>query len=176
MRHMKTRLMNTVMAMLVLVSVRGGEWSQASAESSPAVADGTKVTLEYTLALPDKTIVESNVGQEPVTYLHGNREILPGLEKALTGMKAGEKKHVTVAAEEAYGLYDEKKKVTVKKEQLPPNVRVGTRLRSPEGQEAKVVAIEGNSVVVDTNHPLAGKTLVFDVNILKVEKPPKAAK
>lgn len=174
MRHTKIRLMIAVMAMLVLIS--GGMWSQASAEPPLAVADGTKVTLEYTLALPDKTVVESNIGQEPVSYLHGNREILPGLEKALTGMKAGEKKHVTVAAEEAYGLYDEKKKVTVKKEQLPPNVQIGTRLRSPEGQEAKVVAIEGNSVVVDTNHPLAGKTLVFDINVLKVEKQPNAAK
>ena len=140
------------------------------------VGDGAKVTLEYTLSLPDNTRVESNVGQEPVIYTHGKKEIIPGLEKALEGMKAGDKKHVTVSADEAYGQYDAAKKVTVTKDQVPSGVQVGTRLRAQNGMEAKVVSIEGNNVVVDTNHPLAGKSLVFDVNVLKVEKEAKPAK
>ena len=131
--------------------------SDAGAEQTLAITDGSKVTLEYTLALPDRTVVESNVGKEPISYTQGNSEVLPGLEKALAGLKAGDKKHVTLSADEAYGSYDEKKKVTVTKEQVPP--------------EAKVVAIDGNAVVVDTNHPLAGKSLVFDINVLKVESP-----
>lgn len=135
-----------------------------------AIADGSKVTVEYTLALPDKTIVETNVGKEPISYTQGNHEIIPGLEKALAGLKAGDKKHVTIMPEDAYGPYDEQKKVTVTKEQVPPEVKVGTRLRAQNGMEAKVVSIDGNSVVVDTNHPLAGKSLVFDINVLKVEK------
>lgn len=141
-----------------------------AAESRLPIADGMKVTLEYTLAFPDNTIIESNVGKTPISYIQGNREILPGLEKALIGLKAGDKKHVTVPADEAYGQYDEKKKATVAKNQVPAEVKVGTRLRASNGMEATVVAVEPDSVVVDLNHPLAGKALVFDVNILKVEK------
>jgi FKBP-type peptidyl-prolyl cis-trans isomerase 2 len=142
----------------------------ASSESSQMIADGAKVTVEYTLALADKTVLETNVGKEPISYTQGNHEIIPGLEKALAGLKAGDKKHVTVTAEDAYGPYDEQKKVTVTKEQVPPEVKVGTKLRAQNGMEAKVVSIDGNSVVVDTNHPLAGKSLVVDINVLKVEK------
>jgi FKBP-type peptidyl-prolyl cis-trans isomerase SlyD len=145
-------------------------FADASAEQPLTITEGSKVTLEYTLALSDQTVVESNIGKEPISYTQGNREILPGLEKALAGLKAGDKKHVTVTADDAYGPYDEKKKVTVTKEQVPPEVKVGTRLRAQNGMEAKVVSIDGNSVVVDTNHPLAGKALVFDVNVLKVEQ------
>ncbi|WP_447977564.1 FKBP-type peptidyl-prolyl cis-trans isomerase [Candidatus Nitrospira bockiana] len=140
------------------------------------IAEGTKVTLDYTLALPDKTVIETTVGKEPVSYVQGRREILPGLEKALAGLKAGDKKHVTVSADDGYGRYDEKKKMTVTKDQVPPNVKAGTRLRAQNGMEATVVSVEGNGVVVDLNHPLAGKTLEFDINILKVEQEDKRTK
>src|SRR5579884_2900752 len=124
-----------------------------AAESRPVVADGMKVTLEYTLAFPDKTVIESNVGKTPISYVQGNQEILPGLEKALIGLKAGDKKHVLVPAEEAFGQYDEKKKVTVAKNQVPAEAKVGTRLRASNGMEATVVAVQPDSVVVDLNHP-----------------------
>lgn len=157
-------------AFIFALFASGTIYADASSDQSSTIADGSKVTVEYTLALPDKTIVETNVGKEPISYTQGNHEIIPGLEKALAGLKAGDKKHVTVSAEDAYGPYDEQKKVTVTKEQVPPEVKVGTRLRAQNGMEAKVVSIDGNSVVVDTNHPLAGKSLVFDINVLKVEK------
>jgi FKBP-type peptidyl-prolyl cis-trans isomerase 2 len=157
-------------AFMFAMVASGAVYADASSDQSSAIADGSKVTVEYTLALPDKTVVETNVGKEPISYTQGNHEIIPGLEKALAGLKAGDKKHVTVTPEDAYGPYDEQKKVTVTKEQVPPEVKVGTRLRAQNGMEAKVVSIDGNSVVVDTNHPLAGKSLVFDINVLKVEK------
>lgn len=166
MTHSKSRIVRLIVSAAILIGM--GPIVQA-AENSTAVTDGTKVTLEYTLALPDKTVIESNVGREPISYIHGHQQIIKGLEKGLTGMKAGEKKHITVQPEDAYGPYDERKKITVPKENIPAEAKVGTRLRSPDGQEAKVVAMEGNSVVVDTNHPLAGKSLVFDINILNVE-------
>lgn len=141
------------------------------------IADGVRVTMEYTLTLPDKTVVDSTKGQPPFSYTQGKQEIIPGLEKALVGLKAGDKKHVTIPAAEAYGVYDDKKKVEVPKDKVPPAVQVGTRLRSQSGQEAKVVEIKGNAVVVDVNHPLAGKDLTFDVNIVNVETAaPKPAK
>lgn len=157
-------------AFMFAMLTSGAVYVDASSDQSSTIGDGSKVTVEYTLALPDKTVVETNVGKEPISYTHGNHEIIPGLEKALTGLKAGDKKHVMVTAEDAYGPYDEQKKVTVTKEQVPPEVKVGTRLRAQNGMEAKVVSIDSNSVVVDTNHPLAGKSLVFDINVLKVEK------
>src|SRR5438874_2104426 len=79
-------------AMAVTVVFAAGIPVQA-AEPPASVGDGAKVTLEYTLSLADKTQVESNVGKEPVIYTHGKKEIIPGLEKALEGMKAGDKKH-----------------------------------------------------------------------------------
>ncbi|HZS10692.1 MAG TPA: peptidylprolyl isomerase [Nitrospirales bacterium] len=141
----------------------------AHAGSLP-IADGTKVTLEYTLMLPDKTVAETTVGQEPVSYVQGKQEILPGLEKALTGLTEGQRKTITLSPEDAYGVYDASKKVEVPKSRMPPDIQVGTRLRGQDGQEAKVEAIKGDTVVVDVNHPLAGKALIFDVHILKVEK------
>lgn len=161
--------------MAVLVMSVAGLGGTAYAEKALQIGDGMKVTMEYTLMLPDKTVVDSTTGQAPFSYTQGNHEIIPGLEKALTGLKAGDKKRITVPAAEAYGLYDEKKKVTVPKKNVPPEAKVGTRLRSPDGSEAKVAEIKGDAVVVDVNHPLAGKELTFDVNIIKVETQPKAA-
>ncbi len=147
----------------------------ACAEKALQIGDGMKVTMEYILSLPDKTVVDSTAGQAPFSYTQGNQEIIPGLEKALNGLKAGDKKRVTIPAVEGYGLYDEKKKVTVPKKNVPPEAKVGTKLRAANGMEAKVVEVKADSVVVDTNHPLAGKDLTFDVNIVKVEAQPKAA-
>lgn len=136
------------------------------------IADGMRVTMEYTMMLPDKTVGDSSKGQPPFSYTQGKQEIIPGLEKALAGLKAGDKKHVTIPAAEAYGVYDDKKKVEVPKDRVPPDVKAGVRLRSQNGQEAKVVEVKDKSVVVDVNHPLAGIDLTFDVNIVNVEKAP----
>jgi len=96
------------------------------------------------------------------------------LEKGLAGLKAGDKKRIVLAAADAYGSYDEKKKVSVPKANVPPETKVGSVLRSEEGLEARVLEVNGDSVLLDMNHPLAGKNLVFEVNILKVEKPAPA--
>lgn len=143
-------------------------------DSPSKIADGMKVTMEYTLTLPDKTVADTTEGKPPFSYVQGNGEIIPGLEKALAGMKAGDKKRVPVTAEQAYGTYDEKKKVTVAKDKLPPEVKVGTMLQDQTGRPAKVLEVSDKSAVIDLNHPLAGKNLTFDVTILKVEKAPAA--
>ena len=147
---------------------------QSRADDS-VVGDGMEVSFEYTVALADKTVVTSNVGKEPLVYQHGQQEILPGLEKALTGMKPGETKHVELAAADAYGPYDEKGKVTVKREQVPPDVKADMTLSSPDGQTVRVVEVKEEEVVLDLNHPLAGKDLAFDVTVIKVEKAKPAA-
>ena len=169
---MKRLRMGVMVAALVIGGASLG--SVAYAEKALSIADGTKVTMEYTLTLPDKTVADSTAGQPPFSYIHGGQQIIPGLEKALTGLKPGDKKSITVPAAEAYGLYDKKKIVEVPKKNVPAEATVGTRLRDRNGQEAKVVEIKGDSVMVDVNHPLAGQDLTFDVNIIKVEKAPPA--
>jgi len=141
----------------------------ALADSGLAVADGTKVTIEYTLTLPDKTVADSNVGQEPFSYIQGAHQIVTGLEKNLAGMKTGQKKRVEVPAAQGYGTYDEKNKVTVDKAKVPAGVKTGQLLRSADGRAVTVAEVSDKTVVLDLNHPLAGKDLVFDVKILNVE-------
>jgi FKBP-type peptidyl-prolyl cis-trans isomerase SlyD len=136
------------------------------------VADGMKVSFEYTVSLPDKTVVGSNVGQEPAAYVHGQKQIIPGLEKAFTGMKVGQTKHVEVAAKDAYGPYDDKARITVDKDKVPPDTKAGAMLSSPDGHAVKVLEVKDEGVVLDLNHPLAGKDLVFDVKVVKVENAP----
>ena|SRR3989475_6541161 len=163
----------TRIAITVLLGFAGSALP-AQAEKTLQIADGLKVTLEYTLTLPDQTVADSTAGKEPFSYIHGEHEIIPGLEKGLAGLKAGDKKRIVLTAADAYGSYDEKKKVSVPKANVPPETKVGSLLHSEEGLEARVIQVSGDSVVLDMNHPLAGKDLVFDVDILKVEKPASA--
>ena len=146
----------------------GGD--SAFAQGELAIADGMKVSLEYTLTLPDKTVADSNVGQAPITFLQGAHEIVPGLEKALDGMKAGQKRRIDVAAPDAYGPYNNKLRQSVDKDKLPKDVKVGDILQAADNRLVKVLEVNEKKVLIDLNHPLAGKTLTFDVTILSVEK------
>ena len=144
----------------------------AHAEKLLPIADGSKVTLDYTVTLPDQTAVDSTVGKERFSYIHGGHQMTPvALEQALTGLKAGDRKRITLAAAKAFGPYDEKKRVKVPISSVPADIKIGSLLRSEEGLEARVIEMNADVVVLDTNHPLAGKNLVFDVNIIKVEMP-----
>jgi FKBP-type peptidyl-prolyl cis-trans isomerase SlyD len=133
-----------------------------------AVVDGMKVSFEYTISA-DKAVVDSNVGKDPVSYVHGQKQILPKLEQAFAGMKPGESKHVDIAAVDAYGPYDDKARVTVEKSKVPPDTKAGSMLATPEGRPVKVVEVKESGVVLDLNHPLAGKDLAFDVKVVTVE-------
>ena len=161
-----------VIPLLAVLALAVG--SQARAEDQ-VVVDGKKVSFEYTLSA-DKAVVDSNVGKEPVSYVHGKKQIIPGLEKAFTGMKVGESKHVDIAAKDAYGPYDEKAHVTIEKSKVPPDVKVGSMLASPDGRPVKVLEVKDDGVVLDLNHPLAGKDLAFDVKVVKVETAPAEEK
>ena len=163
-------LIGASLALFALTSVSADDKGDAI-----TVTDGKRISIEYTLTLSDKTQVDTNVGGQPLIYTQGSQEILPALQKALVGLKAGETKHVTLSAEDGYGSVDPKAFQEVDKNVVPEDGRkAGTQLmaRDPSGRSrpVRVHEIKENTIVLDLNHPLAGQTLVFDVKILKVEE------
>lgn len=138
------------------------------------VRDGTVVSLQYSLTGEDGKLIESNKGKDPLKYTHGTKQIVPGLEKELTGMRVGSEKKVKVKPEDAYGNVDSKAFQEVPKEQVPADgLKVGAILaaRGPQGQEipVRIDQIKEKTVVLDLNHPMAGKTLLFDIKILDIQ-------
>ena len=155
----------------ILVASLGVTTQPALAEEKGLpIAAGRSVTIEYSLTLSDETELASNVGKEPLAYVQGESQILPGLEKALHGMRVGQKKHVEIPAAEAYGAYDEKARLTIGRSQVPEDIAAGSILSSPDGPPVKVLEVSDEEVVLDVNHPLAGKDLVFDVKVISVEE------
>ena len=147
-----------------------------SGYAQDTVGDGKRVSLEYTLTLEDQTVIDTNVGKTPLVYTHGTQQIVPGLEKQLAGLKAGDTKKVEVSPEEGYGEADPNRFQEVPTENIPEEARgVGKKLQGqgPDGQMmfAQVTEVKENTVIVDLNHPLAGKTLFFAVKVLKIETP-----
>lgn len=156
--------------------------AQQKAKETKVIANGSEVSLEYTLSDDKGKVIESNKGKEPLKYTHGKGQIIPGLEKELAGMKVGGQKRVQVKPEDGYGLVDPKAFQKLPKDKLPAEgLKVGARLvaRGPKGQAfpARVHEIKEKTVVMDLNHPMAGKKLTFDVKVLDIKitesKPPE---
>jgi FKBP-type peptidyl-prolyl cis-trans isomerase SlyD len=138
------------------------------------ITNGSVVSFEYTVSDENGEVLQSNRGQEPVTYTHGQHEIIAGLEKGMAGMDINEEKTIRVRPKEAYGEVDPNGFKEVAKSDLPiSDPQVGTPLnaRGPKGEEAliHISEVKPDTVVLDFNHPLAGKTLNFDVKVLGIE-------
>lgn len=149
-------------------------------DAGEVVKQGSTVSLEYTLSGEDGKVIESNIGKTPLRFVDGREQIIPGLEKALEGLSAGAEKKVTVKPEDAYGPIDPAAFREVPKETVPADsLKIGTVLyaQNNEGESfpVRVHEIKENTVVMDMNHPLAGKTLIFDVKILEVKAPAAGA-
>jgi FKBP-type peptidyl-prolyl cis-trans isomerase SlyD len=147
------------------------------AKDDRVVKDGMLVSFDYTLKGTDGKVIETSKGKEPLKYVHGQRRMIPGLEKELTGMKVGGEKHVTVKPADAYGLVNKAAFQEVPKEKIPSNgLKIGAVLaaKSPEGQVVpmRVHEIKEKTVVMDMNHPMAGKTLLFDVKVVDIQPQP----
>ena len=130
------------------------------------------VTFHYSLRDDAGTVLDSSDGRAPLTYLHGGGAIVPGLEKALEGKQPGDEVKVTVTPEEGYGVPRDGNVRNVPRRRLPegkiePGMRL--RLQTTDGPMiALVTAVKGDYVTLDTNHPLAGKTLHFEVKVTEV--------
>ncbi len=139
-----------------------------------SIQKGKVVDLSYTLKDSDGELLDQADTQDPFSYLHGADEVVPGLEKALEGLNIGDKKVVVVSAAEGYGEVDEQLKVAVKRSQFPKgaDLKAGMQFEteSPDGEPMifEIEKVEGEQVFVNGNHPLAGVTLHFDVEVLGV--------
>jgi FKBP-type peptidyl-prolyl cis-trans isomerase SlyD len=135
------------------------------------VVDDLVVSLEYTLQLDDGEVIDTSQDQEPLEYLQGRGQIVPGLEQAVYGMAVGEKMDVVVAAADGYGERDPDAYEMVDRDVFPADMNLepgmGLRMRDVKGQAlvAYVEEVRPDGVVLDFNHPLAGETLHFNVQI-----------
>ena len=132
------------------------------------------VTVNYTGKLEDGSIFDSslNEGREPLTAELGKGQLIPGFENGLIDMEIGDKKTVEIPASEAYGDYNENLIAEVSKDKVPEGVEAGAMLQTfgPTGPMiVKVVEIKDDVVLLDANHPLAGKDLIFDLELLEVK-------
>jgi len=162
-------------SVLVLATSYSLVLAEAQEGASPTtVSDGKTISMEYTLTLEDKKVLDTNVGAEPMNFTQGSHQIIPGLESALEGMKVGESKQVTVNPEEGYGPINPQAVQEVSIENIPPDARkVGVRLQGQDAQgrmvHPLVTEVKEQVVMLDFNHPLAGKKLFFDVKILDIK-------
>ena len=131
------------------------------------------VTIDYTLTGPNGEVLDSSNGREPMPYLHGAGNIIPGLESALEGKVAGDQLVVDVPAEQAYGERDPQLVQAVPRDRFQgvPDIKAGMQFQAqtPAGPRiVTVVGVDDANVQVDANHPLAGVPLKFDVKIVDV--------
>ncbi len=131
------------------------------------------VTINYTLRDDADGLIESSEGQEPLTYLHGQGNVIPGLEASLEGKSAGDSLKISIPPEDAYGVWEESKILEIPKGQFSgvDDIKAGMEfsVHSNVGEQiVTVTKVEGETVTVDANHPLAGKTLNFDVTVIGI--------
>ena len=135
---------------------------------SDQIVEGSKVTLQYVAtALGSTGIDYGNVSE----FVQGRHEIFPALEREVVGMKPGEEKKVALSPEQAFGPHDDRKTLKLPKKLLPFGTKAGDILRNDAGELATVAEVSDTLAVLDYNHPLAGKPLVVQLKILKVESP-----
>ncbi len=143
--------------------------------NSQTVASGQVVSIHFTLTADDGSVIDQSSGGDPMSYLHGVNQIVPGLENALTGKAVGEKLKVQLKPEEAYGMREDEAMQTVDRGMFPPEeeLTIGLTFQaespdSPNPIMGRIVQMEGDQVTVDFNHPLAGMNLNFDVEIVSL--------
>jgi FKBP-type peptidyl-prolyl cis-trans isomerase SlyD len=138
------------------------------------IAKDSVVTIEYRLHLGDGKIIDESEPGDPLVYLHGYEEIVPGLERALEGKKAGESLKVVVEPKDGYGEYDPDGVEEVPREDFPPDMEleaggiVSATDEDGDDVEFLVKEVRPKTVVIDFNDPMAGKTLHFDVTVREV--------
>jgi peptidylprolyl isomerase len=142
------------------------------------VENGVFVSLDYKGTLQNGEVFDTSKGRHPLEVQMGAGQLIPGLERALLGMSLNEKKVLNIEPEEAYGHVDESLTHSFARSDVPsemnPEVGQVVALTSPEGQQvpAQIIEVDDEKVAVDLNHPLAGETLAFDIEVVGISSTP----
>ncbi len=134
------------------------------------ITQGNTVKVHYTGKLEDNQVFDSSNGKEPIEFLVGSQQVIEGFESAVLGLNKGDKTTVNIPADKAYGELREDLLITVPKNQVPSDVQVGAQLQgigqNGEPFNVTVKNINESEVVLDANHPLAGKNLIFEIEVV----------
>jgi peptidylprolyl isomerase len=136
--------------------------------------EGDRVRVHYTGSFEDGTVFDSSAGKEPFEFKLGEGQVIRGFDTGIMGMEVGDKKKITIDPENAYGPWREEMVLSVKPDQFPEHIEpeVGKQLQIPQknGPTLNVVITEvsEDNVLLDGNHPLAGKTLVFEIELVDI--------
>ena len=136
---------------------------------------GDTVRITYTGTLNNGEVFDSSAGRDPLEFVVGSGQIIPGLDAAIPGMAVGDKKDVAVPSDQAYGAHNPDAQQAVPREQIPAEIplEVGTQLQmqTPQGQVVPVTVAEvtETEVTLDANHPLAGKDLNFAIELVEIK-------
>jgi len=153
----------TLLSIVLLIGIVTGCGSPAIAES------GDLVKVYYTGKLADGTIFDKSVEGEPLEFEIGQGQVIPGFEQAVAGMQVGEAKTITIPVDQAYGPIRDDLIVEVSRDQLPSDIvpEVGMQLTNSQNT-VTIIEVSETMVKIDANHPLAGKDLTFDIELLEI--------
>jgi len=144
-------------------------------KNKPVIADDVVVTLKYSVSVAGQ-VVESSADDNPIQFIQGRGDVIPGLENALYGLSVGDQKEFDVAPEDGYGEADPDAIAKIPKAEFPPEIPlqpgVELRLKDEQGDEleAQIVTVEDEIVRLNFNHPLAGKELLFAIQVIDLRK------
>lgn len=140
------------------------------------VEDGNTVKVHYTGTLKDGSVFDSSTEREPLEFKLGEGQLIPGFEKAVIGLEEGDKTKVDIPVEEAYGEAREELVINVPKDQLPddvePEIGMQLQVNQPDGQPVpvRIAEISDDELTLDANHPLAGKDLSFEIELVEIKE------
>ena len=165
--------MKQIIALLSVVLILGCVSSTAkntgNATSGLIIENGDHVAVEYTGTLENGTVFDSSAGKMPLEFDAGKGQMIKGFDQAVIGMREGEEKTVTIKPEDGYGIPDPKNIIEVPISIVPNGTKAGDMLYAG-AQRVRVVEIRNDTVLLDANHFLAGKTLIFKIKIVRIEK------
>ncbi len=159
------------LALVIGAACGGGEGEEGTAQAE----DGDTVKVHYTGKLEDGTVFDTSIGGDPLQFTIGDGQLIPGFEQAVVGMRPGESKTVKIPADDAYGPYHEELVIVIDRDQFPedlqPEIGQQLQIRQADGQiiPVTVIDVSESSVTLDANHPLAGKDLTFDIELVEIE-------
>ena len=136
------------------------------------VENGNTVKVHYTGKFEDGSVFDSSISNEPISFQIGSKQVIPGFENALLGMTVGESKTVTLTPEEGYGSTRQEMIQEIQRALVPADVTEGAQLTSTTEQgvyNAIVLEVKDETVLLDFNHPLAGKSLVFELELVEID-------